>query len=240
MTNLEMRSRYFRLLLYPDNVLHQSVIDKIRSYDVSEQFLGIVHRAQEGEKEHQHYVLFFENPRLTASLCASLGMVDGAGEPDDQFIRAITKKQNRKVDSQIKDCCIYLTHRNAPEKEQYPVSDLFGSEERIQFTAHQIIKYESQSFDMADSVYAVLQWISQQEGYIRVYSFGKWLCQSPYFKCNGNKIVWAALREHNLNVYQKHSGFPVGGFDSVVPDFRELTEEESAELSRMGFVFGGD
>ena len=240
MNNLEMRSRYFRLLLYPDNPLHLSVIEKIKSYDVSEEYLGIIHRGIDGDKEHEHYVLFFDNPRCTASLCRSLGFVDCTDMPNDQFVRAITKKQNRKVDSQLKDCCVYLTHRNAPEKEQYPVSDLFGSEERIKFTAHQIIKYESQTFDMADSVSFVLDWISRQDGYIKVFSFGKWLCSSPYFKANGNKIVWAALREHNLNCYAQKSWIPENGFDTLVPDFREMTEEESAELSRMGFIFGGD
>ena len=240
MTNLEMRSRYFRLLLYPDNPLHQAAIDKIQAYQVSEEYLGIKHRGIDGDKEHFHFVLFFENPRCTASLCRSLGFIDCTDLPDDQFVRAITKKQNRKVDSQLKDCCVYLTHRNAPEKEQYPSSDLFGSEDKINYTCKQIIKCESQNFDMSDAVYEVLEWIRQQDGYIKVYSFGKWLCRSPYFKANGNKIVWAALREHNLNVYSNKSWVPEKGFDTVVPDFREMTEEESAELSRMGFIFGGD
>lgn len=235
--NLTARSRYFRCLLYPDNPLHAAAMDMIPQY--ADEYIGIVHTEQDGEKEHKHFVLFFDNPRVTATVCKALGFVDPTGLPDDQFVRAIVKNQKRKVDQQLKDCCVYLTHRNAPEKEQYPTTLLFGAKDRIAWTAKQVMKYESQEFDMSDCVSAVLDWIARQDDFIRVYSFGKWLCNSPYFKANNNKIIWAAIREHNLRIYNEKcdSVMPTGGFDSIYPDFREITDEE---LAGMRFVYGGD
>ena len=229
--NIEARSRYFRCLLYPDNELHSLAIEKLKEY--ADDYVGITHTEQDGEKEHQHYVLIFKNPRKTATVCRELGFVDGLDMPDDQFVRAIVKQQKRKVDSQLKDCLIYLTHRNAPEKEQYEVSQLIGSPEWIKYTAKQIQKYESQEFDMCDSVSGILDWIAAQDGIIKAYTFGKFVTNSPYFKANSNKIVWAALKEHNLRVYNDQHPVP-DHFDCVVPDFAEITEQE---LAQMNFIY---
>lgn len=236
-SNIDARSRYFRVLLYPDNEIHAAAIDQIKN-GYADEYIGITHTEQDGEKEHQHFVLLFDNPRKTFTVCQMLGLVDALGMPDDQFVRAIVKKQKRKVDQQLKDCCVYLTHRNAPEKEQYEVSQLFGSQSRIKWTAKQVLKYESNEFDMPDCVLGVLDWISSQDDIIKVYSFGRWLCNSPYFKANNNRIVWAAIKEHNLLIWNEQNPRP-DHFDTVVPqdvDFREMTPEEEQFLFRQEFM----
>lgn len=240
--NADARSRYFRLLLYPDNSQHSALIDRIKAGEIADDgFLGIMHQAIEGiEKEHYHFVLFFVHPRETAVLCKHFGFVNDLGEPDDTFVRAIVRAQNRDVDKQITSCTIYLTHRNAPEKEQYDFSSVFGSDDRKADLLRDLIKYESTHLDMSDAVLAVLDYISTfGNDFIRIIPFGKWLCKSPYFKCNGNKLVWAALREHNLNVLRdkQKDWIPADGFDTVNPDFEELSDDEWENLR---FVFGGE
>lgn len=242
--NLSARSRYFRVLLYPDNELHQKAFETIQQKWANE-FIGIIHKEQDGEKEHIHIVLCFKNPRVTSSVCNVLGFVDPTGLADDQFVRAIVKGQSRKVDQQLKSCCIYLLHKNAPEKEQYEISDLFGNKDMIAFTRKECIKYDLKEIDMPDSVQGILDWISSQDDMISAVSFGRWLCNTPYFKANNNKIVWAALKEHNLRIYKAKNAMPVGGFDVIQPDDAlRLTREQLGEfetfddLSEMGFVFG--
>lgn len=237
--NLKARSRYFRVLLYPDCAEHAAAIEVIKN-GYPDEYIGITHLAQDGEKEHQHFVLLFDNPRKTETVCEKLGLVSPLGLADDQFVRAIVKKQKRKVDQQLKDCCVYLTHRNAPEKEQYEVSQLFGDQARIKWTAKQVLKYESQEIDMPDCVLGILDWIASQDDIIKVYSFGRWLANSPYFKANNNRIVWAAIKEHNLRVWNEQNPRP-DHFDTVDPQydesFRELSHDEEDFLFRQGFMF---
>lgn len=244
--NATARSRYFRVLLYPDNEQHQKAYEIIQER-YKDEFIGIVHTEQDGEKEHIHIVLALKNPRITSSICNVLGFVNPLGDPDDQFVRAITKQQSRYVLRQFRDCCIYLVHKNAPEKEQYQISDLFGNKDLIQQTKVWCDKYDAQEFDMSDCVFAVLTWISQQEGIISAHYFGKWLCGSPYFKCNSNKVVWAALKEHNLKAFKAAHPVP-DRFDSVVPDGTvylpppsegvSLNPDDFESFDDLGFVWG--
>ena len=112
--NLTARSRYFRVLLYPDNVQHQAAFTAIKAVYAGD-YIGIIHKEQDGEKEHIHIVLWFDNPRKTESVCRVLGFVDDLGTPDDQFIRAICKQQGRRVEQQLKSSCIYLNQYSKTE-----------------------------------------------------------------------------------------------------------------------------
>lgn len=230
--NVDARSRYFRVMIYPDNEQHVKALEMLKEY--AEDYVGITHEAQDGEKEHMHFVLLFKNPRVTSTVCKALGFVDPLDMPDDQFVRAIVKQQKRKVDQQLKDCLIYLTHRNAPEKEQYECTKLIGSPEYIKYTMKIVQKYESAEFDMCDSVNGILDWIASQDGIIKAYTFGKFLTKSPFWKANSNKVVWAALKEHNIRVWNDQNSMPAGGFDTIVPDFREISD---SELAAMQFVY---
>ena len=231
--NLRARSRYFRIMLYTDNQMHMQAFDKIKQ-GYSEEYLGIVHQASDGgEKEHIHIVLMFVHPRLTSTVCYALGMVDEMGVPDDQFCRAIVKQQKRDVDQQLDSSCIYLTHRNAPEKEQYPISDVFGTSSRIKWLEKKIIKYQAKDFDMSDCVSAVLEHIAQQDDTITAYQLGKWLVNTPYWRANSNKFVWACLREHNLKIYKDRNPVP-HKFDTL----EEYNFARAFDLSEFDFLYG--
>ena len=126
--NIEDRSRYVKLMLYPDNPLHKSLIDRILSHDLILfekttvwTYIGIIHNPNseiEGIKTHYHIYLSFVNPMAIKSLCRRFGFFTDVGDPDDQFVRVISGK--------MEDAMPYLTHLNAPEKELYPDSALFG------------------------------------------------------------------------------------------------------------------
>ena len=230
--NLNARSRYFRVQLYTDNALHMAAFNTIKA-GFSDEYLGIVHNAIDGEKEHVHIVLMFVNPRQTKTICYGLGLVDELGVPDDQFVRAIIKKQKREVDQQLDSCCIYLTHRNSPEKEQYPISDVFGTSSRIKWLEKKVTKYMQKQFDMSDSVSAVLDWLASQDDTVTAFQLGKWLANSPHWKANSNKIVWACLREHNLKIYKQKN--PVSHrFDTL----EQYNESRAFDLSEFDFLYG--
>lgn len=237
--NLKARSRYFRVLLYPDNPSHAAALEIIKDR-YANSYVGIVHRAiPDIEKEHIHIVLWFDNPRRTESICRVLGFVDPTDLPDDKFVRAVVKSAKRRSDRQLRDCCIYLIHKNAPEKEQYDISDLFGSPDLIEWVRKQVIKYDLHELDMSDSVMGVLEWISHQEGYISAVSFGRWLCQSPYFRANNTRIVWAVLKEHNVKIY--HDKNPIESDlrdikDSV--DSLNVSPDELSTYEDLFLVFG--
>ena len=230
--NLDARSRYFRILLYTDNPVHMAAFDKIKQ-GVSDEYLGIVHRAIDGEKEHVHCVLMFVNPRQTKTVCYSLGLVDELGVPDDQFVRAIIKRQKREVDQQLDSACIYLTHRNAPEKEQYPMDDVFGTSSRIKWLDKKVTKYMQKQYDMSDSVSAVIDWISHQDDTVTAYQLGKWLANTPHWKANSNWFVRAVLREHNLRIYKEKNPVP-HQFDTL----EEFSESRAFDLSEFDFLYG--
>ena len=231
--NMHYRSRYFRVMLYTDNPGHMQAFDKIKQ-GYSDEYLGIVHKSLDDiEKEHIHIVLMFVNPRVTATICSALGMVDELGIPDDQFVRAIVKTQKREVDQQLDSCCIYLTHRNAPEKEQYPISDVFGTSSRIKWLEKKITKYIQKQFDMSDSVSAVLDWIASQDDTITAFQFGKWLSNTPHWRANSNKIVWSAIREHNLKIYKDKNPVP-HSFDTL----EQFNEARAFDLSEFQFLYG--
>lgn len=237
--NLSARSRHFRILLYTDNSLHMQVFQAIKANtiftddDSKYEYVGNVHRGLDDEKEHVHIVLSFVNPKKTASVCRAMGFVDDLGTPDDQFVRAIVKAAERPVDQQLLSACVYLTHRNAPEKEQYSTDDLFGTAELLKYTIKHTIKYESKECDMPDSVCAALDWIRDQDGNISAFQLGKWLANSPYWKANNNKFVWAVLREHNLKVYK--DAHPVPHEFSTL---EEYSAQRAFDLSEFELLYG--
>ena len=119
--NIDDRSRYFKLLLYPDNAQHKLLIDNIlRGYYIFDEstvwdYIGILHTSFDDdgkpEKPHYHFYLCFKYAMRTVALCRRFGFFTDAGMPDDQFVRVIT--------GDFDNALVYLTHLNCPDKEQY-------------------------------------------------------------------------------------------------------------------------
>lgn len=236
--NLNARSRYFRVLLYPDNPAHVAALEIIKDR-YKDDYVGIKHIGQDGDKDHYHLILWFKNPRSTASVCRVLGFVDPTDLPDDKFVRAIVKSAKRKTDRQLKACCVYLTHKSAPEKEQYDISDLFGNSDYIEFTRKEIVKYDLHEIDMPDSVLGCLDFIRDQDDFIPASVFGRWLCNSPYFKAHNNRIVWAALKEHNVKIYHRENpiSLELGDIKDNI-DSLHVSDSDLSTYEDLFLVFG--
>lgn len=199
--NMKARSRYFRLMLYPDNIKHALAIEKIKD-GYAEEYAGIVHRGFEDEtKEHEHYVLEFVNPRKTESVCQVLGLTNDLGEPDDQFCRAVLKKQNNPVLRQINSCLVYLLHLNSPEKEQYTLSDVFGTPAMIERTRRAVLAFLGDGLPMNEAILGCLDYIQHTEGVLKVSTFTRWLCNSENFKARNSWLVRESLLEHNQAIF---------------------------------------
>lgn len=185
------KSRNMKLLLYPDNPHHVKVFMNIQ--DSNYAYIGIKHAAIEGGKEHWHIYLCFDNPRYTASVAAELQLVNDLGEPDTQFVRAISGR--------FENALVYLTHCNCPDKEQYSFDDLFGVADLIERTKKACLKYQRKDMDMSDAIIGCLDYIRRTEGVISMTDFGYWVCRSAFFRAASSGIVRAAIEEHNRKIY---------------------------------------
>lgn len=116
----DIRSRVYRILLYPDNPEHMLAIMELQSSDYPA--VGIKHdkdvytedtedhKVGELEKEHFHFVLKFKNARYLTAVAKSLGI-------EERFI---------KTAKSYKGSVEYLLHINHPDKYQYERSELVG------------------------------------------------------------------------------------------------------------------
>lgn len=119
------KSRHIKYLLYEDNQQHMTVLEKIRSDDHA--YIGIRHHIQDmdgqdiidGEgKPHYHVYQEFSSPVYPAACAKRYGLLDDSGKVSTQFCRCVSGSWSNAL--------VYLTHLNAPDKELYPDSDLFG------------------------------------------------------------------------------------------------------------------
>lgn len=201
----KVKTRYYKLLLYADNAQHVQALEVIKEYPKAPKpdYIGIAHKLYddlgnvilEGEgKLHYHVYLAFVNPVWVSAVCKILGLLKDDGTSDVQFIRPITGRFDNAL--------VYLTHTNAPDKEQYTAADLFGTPALIERQKRACVKYERKEIDVADSVLHILDWIQEQRGeIITMYAFGRWVCQTPYFRGAASPIVRGAIEEHNQRIW---------------------------------------
>lgn len=195
------RSCYFKLLLYADNTQHMHALEIIKT-DFPD-YIGIAHiqTDESGEvimqgegKMHYHVYLAFANQRSVSVVCRSLDLMKDDGTPDDQFCRTITGRFDNAL--------VYLTHANAPDKERYTCDALFGSPALIERQKVAEMKYLRKEIDLSDSVLACLDWIQRQQDIITMSYFGRWICNTPYFRASSSPIVRGAIEEHNSRIYR--------------------------------------
>lgn len=69
-----LRTRWFRLVLYPDNLYHEEVMEYLKSEKNPYQGAYILHQAESDEKkEHWHVLLYFPNCRTQAGVVKMFG-----------------------------------------------------------------------------------------------------------------------------------------------------------------------
>lgn len=72
-----IRTRWFRFVLYPDNIYHQEVMKYLDSEKNPYQGAYILHKAETDEKkEHWHVILYFPNCRTKAGVVKMFGRAD--------------------------------------------------------------------------------------------------------------------------------------------------------------------
>lgn len=153
-------------------------------------------------KKHAHLVLRFLNPVWWSSIAKKLGFVMLGGVPDYQFIRALKYDDTRES---YESFLVYLIHKNAPDKEQYTLRDLWGSQEMQRDAARAVLHFENRKVEMPDAVLECLRWIREQDHFVTYTEFGFWACSNPWFKGTSSPIVRACLEEHNAKYRGKEN-----------------------------------
>lgn len=260
----EIKTRVYKLLLYADNSQQMRVLRRIRRL-YPDNYIGIWHiqRDDKGHelikgqgKKHAHVILNLDNPVYWRSLCRKIGLLTAEGEPDYRFCWALGYRYTDHLEQRsetLKGAYVYLTHTNAPLKEQYDAARLFGAPDLIKDAAAAILAYQMRNMTMSQAVVMALQWIDAQEGkVVKMSAFGYWICSTPYFKAASSPVVRAAIQEHNQVVYdQKWRQMQRDRYgDEVEPppiqvhskddfseaDFAELSEDEATVYGLFGVV----
>ena len=195
--NIDDRSRYFKLLMYPDNPKHKLLIDNLLGgyyiFDDSTvwDYIGIKHQTFDGDdtKPHYHFYLMFKYAMRTVALCRRFDFFTDSGLPDDQFVRVIT--------GDFDNALVYLTHLNTPDKEQYNESDLLGSFDMKQLYHKAALKYTTKHFDKRDAFYQVQKWISAQPGIISAHQMLSFLLKHECFAIRNEPWLKTLWSEHN-------------------------------------------
>ena len=117
------RSRTHMLLLYPDNIEHLSVIERIKkSYDYAivlhdrdtwtdaDELKNPEHKAGTVKKPHYHCVIRFNQAKWNTAISSELSL-------DVRFI-----EETKKFDNALE----YLMHRNDSDKVQYSIDEVCG------------------------------------------------------------------------------------------------------------------
>ena len=119
------KSRHIKYLLYEDNDSHMQALEKIKADNFP--YIGIRHHildidgneiTEDSGKPHFHIYQEYENPMFPTACAKRYGLFDDSGKVSTQFCRTVSGRFDNAL--------LYLTHLNAPEKELYTESDLFG------------------------------------------------------------------------------------------------------------------
>lgn len=197
-----VRSRYFKLLLYADNPVHVAALETLRQIYPSH--IGIWHKQYDDDgdviiqgegKLHAHICLAFDNPVWVSSVCKKIGLMRDDGEPDTQFVRQITGRFDNML--------VYLTHTCCPDKEQYTFEDLFGSQLLIDQQRRACARYLSKQIETPDAVRGLKCWISQQDGIVSASMIIDYVTENlRFFKAASHPLIRAYIDEHNRAFYR--------------------------------------
>lgn len=202
----DIKTRAYKLLLYPDNPDHMRVLRLIKRHtEYSKVYIGIWHTLHDeagneilsgSGKKHAHLIVNHKNPVWWESFCNSIGI-------ETRFCMPISVNMDKSGKfvkdgrSSLERGYCYLIHLNTPDKEQYSCDELWGSEEMKENAVKAVDAYLSRNISMSACVYMALDWIRSQNHYVSYTEFTEWLCGTPYFKCQSSPMVRAVLDEHN-------------------------------------------
>ena len=138
-----MRTRWFRFVLYPDNIYHQEIMKYLDSDKTPYQGAYILHKAEADEKkEHWQVILYFPNCRTKAGVVKMCGKdnfrrngddlepcPDTAGiEADEIEVHDIVGDALVEPVSDIHSTAMYFLHKTFAAiregKTEYAISDI--------------------------------------------------------------------------------------------------------------------
>lgn len=109
-------SRTFDIVVYPDSYDCEHLADICRKYEYIKDWAYCMHD-KDNQKTHYHIMIQTYETQSSARISKDFGVGENYIE------KAQTKKKTHKYDNM----CLYLIHRNAPEKYQYNVDDVTAS-----------------------------------------------------------------------------------------------------------------
>lgn len=212
----EIKTRAYKLLLYPDNMQHMRVLHTLKNHPVySKYYVGIWHKLQDEKtneevmkghgKKHTHIIVNLPNPVWWSSFCNNLGVQPRFCMPISVEIEEKTGKFYKDGRSSVDRGYVYLIHLNAPDKEEYTVNDLWGAQEMIENAISACDVYLMRNISMSRCVFMALDWIRSQESFISWSAFADWICKTPYFKAQSSPLVRAVLDEHNKSAIRSRA-----------------------------------
>lgn len=180
------RSRTWMLLLYPDNPVHQKVLDG-KLFELDWNFAGRLHDKDDGVKEHHHVVVLFKDGRKNADIALDLGI-------EKRFIRAWDRQ---------KKALRYLCHKDNLEKYQYSTDGIYGT------IAEKAVGACSKGNELSErqSVSEIINLLDSIEGYVSYRYFINLIndkgCYSVFRRMG--VIGTRLLDEHNQRVREQVS-----------------------------------
>lgn len=192
---LKFKDRKYVAVLYPEDATHLAAMEKLKSggYD----FAAILHDSdvyetdgtdhQQGDlkKPHWHVVIRFSpNALWNTAVAKDLGI-----EPN-----YLEKCRN------LNKALLYLIHRDNPEKYQYDIENVFGSES-MRTVLSKLLREEDEGL----RVLSIIKMVEDEPGIISPTEMLKKACKEGYygeFRRMGNwpKII---IQEHNDRIIEE-------------------------------------
>lgn len=184
MKNANKRYRTFELILYPDNLIHLTLLDFLRSHFKYALILHDKDLTGEGEKKKNHYhvLIYYENAKTESSVRRFFS--------DNQLIDNVTLI-NYKND--LKQAVRYLLHIDNNDKAQYTLDEIESNFE-INSYFNNLISNETLDIQLIRQI---------------IYSYKESITMSALYEEVINNNLWSSYRrnytiikdlvyEHNL------------------------------------------
>lgn len=222
-----VRKRGYKLLLYADNREHMQVLHRVRRLDsFKNSYVGCWHVQHDDsgkeivtghDKKHCHLILSFPNPRYWSGVLSALKI-------SEQFCRPIGMERDT-----IEGGYVYLIHANAPDKEQYSVSDLWGAPDKVEAAKVAIMMYQMRKITLAESLNAIRNWVNEQYGKIITPNmFVQWIVKTPYVRTSQNPWVRQMIEQHNNAIYRVQRNDYMQQFSE---GYQKLLEQQMIDFS---------
>lgn len=191
MPKQDKRYRTFMLILYKDDEKYFDYLNFIIDKEFKNQnyrYAGIVHDKDINEdtgelkKEHEHIVLYFDNPRTITSISKEM-------ELPPQYIEKY---------SSLKTALLYLLHYNQGDKVQYNFDEVYGD------LKNELKKYITNTPSSEEE--RVLKVLDIIDNYYKYTSYSKFLrdvCNNGLYDIlrRNNYIFIKILDKHNETFY---------------------------------------